>query len=112
MPCLDPYLFIPTYPQNSIIYPRQLPLLPNLVHTHRHYDQPKRDIRTHPLAETRALPKDAHEVVVPVTVHESREVVVRVGRGADCEEDNENEGLEVEEGGLGALGVVACSGWG
>jgi hypothetical protein len=41
---------------------------------------------------------------------------VRVGSGADCEEDDEEEGLEVEESGLwegvGAWLAGCCWGWG
>jgi hypothetical protein len=41
---------------------------------------------------------------------------VRVGSGADCEEDDEEEGLEVEESGLwegvGVWLAGCCWGWG
>lgn len=40
------------------------------------------------------------DVPILVTVHDSREDVVRVCAGADKKEDDQEEGLEIEKGGL------------
>jgi hypothetical protein len=68
--------------------------------TYSHDHTGNRDIRTQPLSDARSLPERRHDVVVLVAVDDAGEDVVRVGGGADCEEDYEEEGLEVEEGGL------------
>jgi hypothetical protein len=69
--------------------------------TYRHDHTRNAHIRTQALADARGLPKRRDEVILLVAVDYAGEDVVRVGGGADCEEDYEEEGLEVEEGGLG-----------
>lgn len=54
---------------------------------------------------TRALPEGPHQVVVLVAVHDAGEHGVEVRRRTDGQEEDEKEGLEVEEGRL--LGDVS-----
>lgn len=65
--------------------------------THRHDYACQTDIRTQPLTNARGLPERTDEVVVLVAVDDTREYVVRICGGADCEENYEQEGLKVEE---------------
>lgn len=83
----------------------------NVEITHRHEHAAYADVGAQPLAYPRALPEDAHHAVL-VAVHDAGEEVVHVGRRADQEEDDQEEGLEVEEGGLaGELACLTCRGW-
>ena len=72
--------------------------------THSHDHTRNTNIRTQPLPDPRRLPQRRHNPVFLVAIDYAREHRVCVCRGADCEEDDEKEGLEVEEGGL--LGVL------
>jgi hypothetical protein len=83
-----------------------LPTQTTTIHlTYRHDHTRNAHIRTQALSDARSLPKRRDEVVLLVAVDYAGEDVVRVGGCADCEEDYEEEGLEVEEGGLGGLVV-------
>lgn len=53
----------------------------------RHSHAAQTDIWTQPLADPRCTPKDAHDSVF-VAVQDTREDVVRVGAGADEEQDD------------------------
>lgn len=80
--------------------------------TYSHNNQPHTNPRTQPLSHARSFPERRHKIRVFVSVHDPREDVVCVGGGADCEQDYEEEGVEVEEGGL--VGGLVCGeeGWG
>lgn len=88
---------------------RPSPKTASITYSHNHTRHT--DIRAQSLADARALPEGPHEVVVLVAVHDAREHVVCVCRGADCEQDYEEEGLEVKEGGLGGgVGLLVLGG--
>ena len=70
------------------------------MNTHSHDYTRNTNIRTQSLAYARRLPQWRHNPVFLVAVDDAGEDRVRVGRGADGEEDDEEERLEVEEGRL------------
>lgn len=67
-------------------------------HGDGHKDAAQAYVRTQPLAYPRALPKDARQAGL-VAVEDGGEYLVHVGAGADEQEDDQEETLEVEEGG-------------
>ena len=81
--------------------PRPLP--PNIISiekrpsTYRHNYARQTHIRAQSLADSRSFPDRADEVVLLVAVDDAGEDVMRVCGRADGEEDDEEEGLEVEE---------------
>lgn len=67
--------------------------------TYRHADAAYAYVGAQALPDAGALPKDAQDAFLLLVEH-AGEYVVHVGAGADQEEDDEEEGLEVEEGRL------------
>lgn len=67
--------------------------------TYSHADAAYTYVGAQALPYTGAFPEDAHGAVL-FPVEDAGEHVVHVGACADQEEDDEEEGLEVEEGGL------------
>lgn len=63
------------------------------------------NIRTQPLTDARTLPEDTKYAVF-ARVHHPRRPCVYVGRCADDEEEDYQEGVEVEEGGLDGISLV------
>lgn len=70
-----------------------------LLSTYSHADAAYAYVRAQTLSDARGLPEDAQDTV-PFLVEHAGEDVVHVGARADQEEDDEEEGLEVEEGRL------------
>lgn len=63
-----------------------------------HADAAYAYIGAQPFADARGLPEDAQDTIL-LPIEHAWEYVVHVGARADEEEDDEEEGLEVEEGG-------------
>jgi hypothetical protein len=79
------------YPQSQLLHP---------IYTYSHNNARDSHIRTQALSNARGFPERRHEIGILIAVHYAGEDVVGVGGGADCEEDDEEEGGEVEEGRL------------
>jgi hypothetical protein len=80
--------------------------VPLNVPTYSHNKTRQPHIRTQPLADARTLPHGIQPGVL-ARVDEARRDVVRIRRGADEEEDDDEEGLEVEEGRLSIVNPQA-----
>jgi hypothetical protein len=68
--------------------------------TYSHDHTSNAHIRTEPFTHSCGPPDGRDIVLLLVAIDDAREYVMRVGRCTDCQEDDEEEGLEVEEGGL------------
>lgn len=77
-----------------------------MLSTYSHADAAYTYVGAQALPYPGAFPEDAHGAVL-FPVEDAGEHVVHIGARADQEEDDEEEGLEVEEGGLhrGAAGI-------
>lgn len=73
---------------------------PKKCSTYRHDYTRQANIGAQPLANPCGLPYRTDKVVLLVAIDDAGEDVVRVCCGADCKEDDEEQGLEVEERGL------------
>jgi len=94
--CVSSALHSPFHPHPPLPQPSHLSPI-----THRHNNTSQTNIRTQPLPHTRRFPNRRYPILLLVPVEGARESRVCVGRRADCEKDYEEEGLEVEECGLG-----------
>ena len=65
--------------------------------TYRHDNTSQTNVRAQPFTYSRSFPYGADEVVLLITIDDARKDVVCIRGGADCEQDDEEEGLEVEE---------------
>lgn len=80
-----------------------------LLLTHSHANAAYTYVGAQALPYPGAFPEDAHGAIL-FPVEDAGEHVVHVGARADQEEDDEEEGLEVEEGGLRSGAVVISIG--
>jgi hypothetical protein len=87
-------------PSVALLIPasRHAPFQTKKPRTYRHNDTRQTDIRAQSLTDPRGLPYGANEIVLLVAVDDAGEDVVRIRSSADCEKDDEEERLEVEEG--------------
>lgn len=82
----------------------------HLLATYSHADAAYTYVGAQALPYPSAFPEDAHGAVL-FPVEDAGEHVVHIGACADQEEDDEEEGLEVEEGGLYRVAGVISIGF-